>query len=375
MNLINLHTIISAVDLFLIRSVLNDKFWKIKTLVFSCFITFCWLFVFNNGYIFENFRLFYADVLLHNPQPFFFWNGIVNQGQDPLTFQQFDTGSHEANRIFRLTMPLIARYMHLNPLGLYLLQVVLGGIFLYLLINILSRITENKLITFYLFFAFVNVYAGACFFLNCFGHGDGYTFFFLIGALVVRSPIFISIFCQLAFWCDERSVIVSLSIWVFHLLYYQLNRSNSVKVLVVVFFNVILYGVVRVYLSRTFHLVAEDVENFKIEKYLYFIKHTSLWYGKRTSVAVEGFSLIIFLAFIISFRLKDYKRIGLFILCFLPIIAITFLVDDTVRTLSFSFIFWLIALMSIKEHVSEAQFKVLILIVAFINILIPVTFP
>ncbi len=375
METINLWSLFNPLETFLQKSILNSKYWKIRVLIFCCLFSFTWLFAFNRGYIYENFRSFYADVILHNPQPFFFWNSIIEQGEAPLTFHQYESGSHEANRIFRLTIPLIARYFHLNSLGLYLLQVVFGIAFLYLLIHILSKILDDKLLVLYLFFAFVNVYAGSCFFFNCFGHGDGYTFFFMLCVLMVRSPVLITLFCQLAFWCDERSVVTAIALWFFHHFYYQLNRKESLKVFLVIVSNILVYLLARAYLSTKYHLASEDVENFSFDRYIYFIKFTSLWYGKRTAVSVEGFALLIPMVFIILYKDRQYLRLFLAFLSWLPIVGISFLVGDTVRTLSFGFVFWLIAFIIIKDRINRLQLKALLLIVAFVNLLIPVSFP
>ncbi len=101
METINLWSLFNPFETFLEKTVLNSKYWKIRVLFFSCLFSFTWLFVFNRGYIFENFKFFYADVILHNPQPNFFWNSIIEQGEAPFVFHKHESGSHEANRIFR----------------------------------------------------------------------------------------------------------------------------------------------------------------------------------------------------------------------------------------------------------------------------------
>lgn len=375
METINLWSLFNPLETFLQKSILNSKYWKLRVLLFCCFFSFIWLFAFNRGYIYENFRSFYADEILNNPQPFFFWNSIVEQGEAPITFHQYESGSHEANRIFSLTIPLIARYFHLNSLGLFLLQVVLEIVFLYLLIHILSKIQDDKLLVLYLLFAFVNVYAGSCFFFNCFGHGDSYTFFFMLCVLMVMSPVLITLFCQLAFWCDEGSVVTAIALWFFHHFYYQLNRKESLKVFLVVVSNILVYFLARAYLSTKYHLASEDVENFSFDRYIYFIKFTSLWYGKRSAVSVEGFALLIPMVYIILCKDRQYLRLSLALLSWLPIVFISFLGGDTVRTLSFGFVFWLTAFIIIKDRINRLQLKALLLIVAFVNLLIPVSFP
>lgn len=375
METINLWALFNPLESFLEKSILSSKYWKIRVLFFSCLFSFTWLFVFNKGYLFENFKFFYADVILHKPQPYFYWNSIIEQGEAPFVFRQHESGSHEANRIYRLTIPMIAHYLHLNSLGLYLLQVLLGAGFLYMLINVLAKILDDKLLTFYLFFAFVNVYVGSCFFFNCFGHGDGYTFFFMLCALVVRRPLLIALFCQLAFWCDERSIVAFMTLWLFHHFFYKLDKKESLKVFLLMAGNVVLYLILRLYLGKTYHLASEDVENFSLDRYMYFINLTSWWYGKRTSVAVEGFALLIIMVFLVLYHDRLYRRILLVFGSWMPVVAVSFLVWDTVRTYSFTFAFWLIALIILKERLNGVQFKALALMIAFVNLLIPITFP
>jgi hypothetical protein len=151
--------------------------------------------------------------------------------------------------------------------------------------------------------------------------------------------------------------------------------TNTYTSLLAIVFNILLYIAIRAYLSTNFHLVAEDVESSTWSRYYSFIYRTSLWYGKRSYVAIEGFSLLIIFAFFVFMRDKKYKEIVLSFAYWLPILAISFLVGDTVRTLSFTFVFWLIALIVVKERVEKTEMKVLAIIIAFINILIPVIFP
>lgn len=368
-------TLLSRTDQYLFESILNNRFWKIKTVFLCCLITFIWLFVTNRGYIYENFRGFYADVILDKPQPFFFWNSIVKQGQAPLTPMFHESGSHEANRTFRLTIPLIAKFFGFNSLLLYLFQIVLGIATLYLLVHILYKVFGDKVLAFYTTFAFVNVYMGSSFFLNCFGHGDAYTFFFIICALLMRQQIFLSVFLQLAFWCDERSIITVAGILIFQYLYFKLSKKDLVSTSILILLNVVSYMLIRVYLSNNYNLVAEDVETFTFEKYFYFIKFVSLWYGKRSYLGLEGFSLLVLITFIIMYHDKQYLKIAFSIFYWLPIVIVSFLVGDTVRTLSFTFIFWMSALIFLKERLNQNQLKILILFISFINFLIPTSFP
>lgn len=371
----DLSTLLNTNENYLSNSILNGIYWKFKVIVFCCIISFSWLFVLNRGYIYENFRSFYADAILHNPQQFFFWNSIIEQGKEPLQPKRFESGSHEANRTFRFTIPLISRVFRLNSLGLYFLQIVLGLITLYQLISVFFVIFEDKLLSFYLIFSFVNVYVGSCFVINCFGHGDAYTFFFILSALLTRNRFLFSVFVQMAFWCDERSVITALGFWFFQHLYFKLAKKDSINTLFLIATNIAVYIIIRIFLATNFHLVAEDVETLSFDRNIYFVKFISLWYGKRSYLGVEGFSLVILLTFILLYTEKQYMNLVIAVIYWIPIIVVSFLVGDTVRTLSFTFVFWIIGFILLKERLGVKQLKILILVVTFINFLIPTSFP
>jgi hypothetical protein len=360
---------------YLQSTILNGKQWRLKTLFFSLFISFSLLFFFNKGYITQNFKSFYLDTVLKQTQPYFFWNSIVKQGQNPFSVNTYQYGSHESNRTFRLTIPLISRVFSLEGLGLFILQGILGCVFLYLLLSILEKILVDKLLVFYFFLAFINVYAGACFFLNCFGHGDGYTYFFILCSLLLRNPFILSIFLQLSFWADERSLITILGVYLFQKMYYQLASKRANKLLILISINAVLYLGIRLYLSQHFHLQAADVEQSSVGRFLEIAKSISNWWGARSYLGLEGFILLLIVLFLIQYHDKQRWFIIISTLYWLPILLVTFLVADTVRTLSFTFVFWLVSLFILKEKVSFVQLKCLFILIAFMNLLIPVIFP
>ncbi len=366
---------LNPIENYLNSRILNGKYWKFKTLFFTLFISFSFLFIFNRGYVLQNGKNFYLDSVLHKSQPYFFWDSIVEQGKSPLAPNTHQQGTHESNRTFRLVIPLISRTLSIEGLGLFSLQIFLGLCFLYLLLNILNKILSDKILIFYTFIAFVNVYAGSCFFINCFGHGDGYTYFFIILSLLFRNPILQSTALQLSFWCDERSIIVVLGVLLFQYLYYQLSSKNTLILFGLIALNVVIYGILRIYLTTTFHLQSADVENSSIERFTGIAKYISTWWGNRMYVGLEGFTLILLVTFLILCKEKKRQFIGIWLIYWIPIILITVLVADTVRTISFTFVFWLVCINFLKEKVSSTQLKYLFFIVAFINVLIPIIFP
>ncbi len=375
MTYLDLSTLLKPFEDFLHLRILNGKFWKIKILIFSLLLSFSLLLFLNRGYVTQNFKNFYLDTVLHKPQSFFFWKSIVEQGQKPFTPGNHAYGSHESNRTFRLTIPLISRFLHIQGLGLFILQILLGIGFIYLLICIFSKMLIDKILTFYSTLAFLNVYTGSCFFLNCFGHGDGYTFFFMICSLLLTNPLLLSLSIQLSFWSDERSVITVLGVLIFHYFYRRLNTSSSVKLLIIIFINVLTYVGLRLYLTNVYHLQAADVENSTTNRFLEIAQSISTWWGARIYLGFEGFLASTLIIFVILFVQKKYLYFYVSLFYWIPILVVTLLVADTVRTISFTFVFWLVSLFYLKEIIHYKQLKFLIIIIAFTNLLIPIIFP
>jgi hypothetical protein len=375
MKNIDLLNLLSPLENFLNNDVLNGKYWKLKTFFYAMLISFSILLSFNRGYVVQNMRNFYFDSVLQRPQEFFFWHSIVKQGQAPLSPNKSLHGTHESNRTFRLIIPFISRLFSLDGKSLFILQVLLGIVFLFLLLNILYELLRDKLQTFYAYISFINVYTGSCFFLNCFGHGDGYTYFFMVCCLILRSPILLCLAIQLSFWCDERSIIVVFGILFFRYFYYQLNTQQTIQLLILITLNIILYGIVRYYLSKTYHLHAADVESATINRFLTLAKGISTWWGSRIYVGLKGFSLLLLITFGILFYEKKYTYLILCLIYWIPIILLTLLVADTVRTISFTFVFWLVSLYFLRQRVNPLQLKLTLFIIGFINILIPTVFP
>lgn len=371
----DLQTLLNPFENYLQIKILSGKQWQLKTLFFSLAITLTFILLLNKGYLTQNFKHFYVDTILHKPQPYFFWNAIVEQGKEPFKVHPHEYGSHESNRTFRLTMPLISRILGLEGLDLFVLQAFLGIVFLYLLLNILEKILVNRLLVFYFFLAFINVYSGACFFLNCFGHGDGYTYFFILCAILLRNPVFFSLFIQLSFWSDERSLITVFGIYLFQKMYFQLTTQKANILLLVIGINALLYLGLRMYLSQHFHLQAADVEQSSVKRFLEIAQSISDWWGARSFMAFEGFILLLILFFSIQICDKQRYASVLYIIYWLPIILVSFLVADTVRTFSFTFVFWLFSLFALKEKVNNIQLKYLLMLIALINMCNPVIFP
>ncbi|MEZ4902373.1 MAG: hypothetical protein R2822_11760 [Spirosomataceae bacterium] len=187
----------------------DSKFWQWRVLFLSLVISAGTLLVFNSILIDRGFRSLYQEMRHPGSVGGLFWDDIIKQGADPFTPKAYEAGSHEANQTFRLTVPLIANALHLNVATLYLLQLLVGLVFLWFVIKIVEDILKNRILTFYFLTGFTAIYAGANFYINWLGHIDTFPFLFMILAFYFRNPLLVFLFSQLAFWCDERAIINS----------------------------------------------------------------------------------------------------------------------------------------------------------------------
>src|SRR5580765_6598965 len=65
------------------------------------------------------------------------WDAVILKSQDLTnTLSQFDSASHQAKMVFRLTIPVIMKIFHLNSLAIQFIQYILG----YLLIIFLYKL-------------------------------------------------------------------------------------------------------------------------------------------------------------------------------------------------------------------------------------------
>jgi len=362
-----------------LKAFFDSRFWQFKVLFLSLAISVSTLLVFNFILVDRGFRDLYQEMRHPGSIGGFFWDDIIKQGADPFTPKDYEAGSHEANQTFRLTIPLIAQALHLNVASLYLLHLVMGILFLWLIIQITYKILESRVLVFYFLTGFTAIYAGANFYINYLGHADVFPFCFLALAFYLRNPFWVLLFTQLAFWCDERSIINSsyLGLWfVLPVLKKAIQTKKfSLKQIplqaVALVISAGIYLVVRQWLSSTYGL--------KVGHDNALSHRTTLWslsiLGDKFTRGFEGFWLIIFAGMAVLVMLKDWLAFTLLLGCLLVTSAIGIMVADGTRSLSFGFMIFFFMLSILRKHIPVSQLTYLLIVSTLISLMLPISFP
>ena len=357
----------------------DNKFWQFRLLFSALLLSAGTLLIFNFIYVDRGFRDLYQEMRYPGSVSGFFWDDIIKQGADPFTPKNYEAGSHEANQTFRLTVPLLANFLHLNVVTLYLLQVLTGLVFLWITVNIVNGILQNRILTFYFMTGFTAIYAGANFYLNYLGHVDVFPFCFMALAFYWRNPLPVLLFSQLSFWCDERAIINSSFIGLWLLLPFidkwqseqKLNWKLISPNLLVLVISGVLYIAVRKWLEITYHLKIGHDNSLSVKSFIWSLTI----FGDKVTRGLESMWLIIGAAFIILQQAKQVWKLVLFAGALGATVIITLLVADGTRALSFGYIAFFIALKILHESIPAKQLKYLLIVSALIALMLPISFP
>ena len=358
----------------------KNTFWyRFIPVLFILFITYTILLSLNSGFLTILFKQFYLDVFQKKSQEGFFWQAIVDQGShlfDQSQSQFFK--DHLSSRKFRIVIPILSKLFHLSPIKLFFLQILAGLLFANLLLKYLTELLKDKFLAFLALLAIENTYIGASFFINFYGHMDGFTYLFLLLALIFfHKPILASIFLQLSFWSDERSLFAALPILLISCFLHGHQLKSIISRIVELLINYLIYLILYLYIGYSFKIgpiYSPDSSNFN--NHIQNVMDLINWFGFKLFDALESFWIIILMAFyfLVSKTSYQFEKL-IFILYFGCIMAINLLVADTSRSLGFAFLLILYSLLILSEKLERGFLKEILYVVAIISILQPIVFP
>ncbi len=209
---------VNAIGQHLEKTILKGPSWIFQSLLVILFFAIC----VNFGYDLKRWAYIKNFVTMvsggHiNPQLCcYYWSDIAYQTTDMLMqrLQVWDY-VHQANMRFRPILPSLWMLFH-SAIAIYCLQILLGVGQLYMTIRIIYRITQDRLQAFYFTLGFAGLYSGAAFYLDFYGFGDALAYAFMTAALFFRRPFLICLSVLLASFVDERALLNSSFIILFH---------------------------------------------------------------------------------------------------------------------------------------------------------------
>lgn len=157
------------------------------------------------------------------------WEPILQQFESPLTGisellaeGERGTGSHASKKTFRLTVPVVGHFLGLGILGALVLQFVAGVLLFYFAADIVHRSTGDRSTALFATLAVGFSSPGIASFVDLGGFFDGVALFFLAAAIRADRPLWIGTSVFLAAWTDERALIASSLV----LLYHSIRAEN-----------------------------------------------------------------------------------------------------------------------------------------------------
>jgi hypothetical protein len=183
-----------------IHSITNQKNWLIVSAVLFTAIA-----------LFFSFPS-YSDL---NPTE---WQPLFDKANNLLANSSYGEGTHAAKLTFRLVLPTIVHFTHLNITGVLILLGIVGMLNFYLVTRLANSILHDKREAFIIGICTALIYLGKCSFTELRGTMfDGLAMFFLLCALNTRNGFLLALFVFLAAWTDERALVASLLVWMFYI--------------------------------------------------------------------------------------------------------------------------------------------------------------
>ncbi|UBM58131.1 hypothetical protein LAG90_15095 [Marinilongibacter aquaticus] len=358
---------------FVGRFVEGEK-WKLKLAMLCCIVV--PLSFFNNLSPLKSFGDMYTAVVKEKSE-YFLYQTVEDRAGNLTGNFDYEPYSGKESRTFRLVMPLVTRLLGIQHITVtfYILQLVLGFLFFYLLAGFLHEILDDRLQTALASLALCGIYLGACFFIDNAGYGDFYSFFFLFLALFFRKkPLLVFLFLELAFWNDERAFVGSGLVFVWLWWYpqyveeaktYRIKFTWSMLAVVIAW---LVWGAGRYYLMEVKGMMPTynpDGE-FAIR-----VKQSVESLGFRLWWQFEGWWLLFILAGLILWNKKQY--LGLLVISGAALASMlgAMIIYDSTRSGNFAFIATFFALAIAKRELTRKQMTLILLGIAMLCLLHP----
>lgn len=299
------------------------------------------------------------------------WNNVLAQRDQLFTPQEHSPETHRAKTAFRLTVPVLAKVLRLDIVGLMALSTFIGVLDLYLSLLLAERFTNDKRQAFLFTLCLAMIYAGSAAFFDVWGFFDAFGYFFLLLALYARRQwyiVFLAVF--LASFTDERALIASSVVFVFH---WQEHRRQGAANLPI---NALacaaawcLYFLCRWGLSARFHFQTHtDLIGLPSLKMNEPLLMWSAW------MMFEGGWLLVLPMFLIPMFRVDQRRYIPYAWCALLIFAVGICVMDTTRSVAYGSIILVPALCYATETWDRIRTQRILLFAALVSLLQPMNF-
>jgi len=296
------------------------------------------------------------------------WKTVYLKASD-LThnLDHLDPYSHNAKKVFRLTVPAAIRFFNLNPISILVLEGLAGLLFFYFFYHLANRILKDAFSASMLTMASAFVYFGRAAFFDV-NHTwfDGFAYFFLLLSLYFRQGILVFLLSFLAAWTDERALISLLLVFVFHLLdsgVKFLGRGYRIPPALSVMAAGFFYLLMRYYLGIKWGMQTPTTgANLLMLKRTVFALPFGIW------TFLEGFWFYLIAALYFTIKNRNWLTlagIGIPLFC---LILVSGFVADATRSGSYLFPIVFCCILILRQQLSTSELQktaVAVLLVSF----------
>ena len=351
---------------------LSGSKWKVKVVVVAVGVIL--LSFFNNVSPLRHFGEFYRTTITEKKE-YFLYQTIKDRAERIAynwTYPEF-TGTN--NRTFRLTLPVLVKIFHIKSvsLTLYALQLVLGVVFLFMLINFLEKYLADKLSIFYAVVGIVSTYIGSSFFIDIASYGDFFCYFSLFLAIYYRNPLLIFVFLSLAFWGDERAGVGSgmVFLWWWFVPQWQADKSFKIQIngqMLAVIVTWIAYGAVR-----KFYLIDQlgMHDTTKAGEFAEMLGGSLPVWGFKFLWVFEGWWILILFALFFLIIAKDWLRFLAIFGVLMAMLVGSLTTFDATRSGSYGAVTIFLSLIIAKKYLTEKELKIILFVIAIVCFLHP----
>lgn len=349
---------------------LAHKNWQWRIVAVATLAMF--LSFFNNQSPLHDLRNYYEDVFVKKGE-YFLYNVTKDRSQN-LTEHRVYKEPASNNRVFRLTLPVLVKIFHIRHVSFFVygLQLLLGILLYFLLTRFLFQILNDKLATMLSVIALACIYFGTSFFVEYAGYGDFYTFFFLFLSIYFRNPLLVFLAMFTATWCDERAVVAGSLVFAYWWIAEKIKEDKPIsfipnKQMLAIVVAEIAYISLRYYLM-TYQGMEGTYKKGEFTEQLFASLPS---FGFKFIWILEGFWLVMLLAFVILYLKKDYLKLLIVFGGTIAMIVSGFTTFDSTRSGSFVFPMIFLGLIAVKTKLTEKEMRVLLLLVALLCFLHP----
>jgi hypothetical protein len=288
------------------------------------------------------------------------WDAFLTQAEAPFTPHHYDSDSHFAKLAFRLTVPVVAHVLHLGKGGCIVLMVVcLFGLF-YFLAGLAEKALAGRPDAFILTLGACFIFLGNVLVSDMRAVFDVVSFVMMAAAMYTRSSAVLVPMLLLGYFNDERALIASPLILLWHLvegrsvpILRELFRAPRIAWMVPV--SWLIYFALRHLLGTLFGLQIESGgTNLMLEQMNNWM--FGLWTG------LEGWWLPVLAGFMLLLLQRRFAFTALFAAAMAVVVVVAWSVIDITRSMAYIFPAVFIGLAVVARSETPATMRKLVLL-------------